>query len=363
MSLAAERPDLSGLLETGPYSLPAAEKQARLRDGLGRLTTYHQQHCPGYARMLDALGGWTGEAHSVAAIPFLPVRLFKELELLSVPREDVFKTLSSSGTSGQQVSRIFLDRPTAALQGKVLARLMVDLLGGKRLPMLIIDTPSVLKDRQAFSARGAGILGFSLFGHDVTYALDDRMQLDLPRIEAFLDRHRDAPIFVFGFTYMLWQHVHLPLQAAGRRLALNGGVLLHGGGWKKLQNLSVDNAAFKAALSESTGLDRVVNYYGMVEQTGSIYLECPAGHLHTPIFSDVLIRDPLDFSELPAGRSGLIEVVSLLPGSYPGHALLTEDQGRLLGEDDCPCGRLGRYFLVEGRIARAEIRGCSDTHA
>ena len=30
--------------------------------------------------------------------------------------------------------------------------------------MIIIDTPSVLKDRNHFSARGSGILGFSIFG-------------------------------------------------------------------------------------------------------------------------------------------------------------------------------------------------------
>ncbi|MDP7040605.1 MAG: acyl-protein synthetase, partial [Myxococcota bacterium] len=53
---------------------------------------------------------------------------------------------------------------------------------------------------------------------------------------------------------------------------------------------------------------------------------------------------------------------SLLPWSYPGHILLTEDEGEILGEDDCPCGRLGKYFKIHGRIAEAEIRGCSDTH-
>ena len=51
-----------------------------------------------------------------------------------------------------------------------------------------------------------------------------------------------------------------------------------------------------------------------------------------------------------------------LPRSYPGHSLLTEDLGVLLGEDDCPCGRKGKYFKVTGRVPRAEVRGCSDTY-
>jgi hypothetical protein len=39
--------------------------------------------------------------------------------------------------------------------------------------MIIIDTASVLKDRSMFSARGAGILGFSIFAKDRIFALDE----------------------------------------------------------------------------------------------------------------------------------------------------------------------------------------------
>ena len=42
-----------------------------------------------------------------------------------------------------------------------------DFIGEKRLPMLIIDSKNILKDRKLFSARGAGILGFSTFGKDL----------------------------------------------------------------------------------------------------------------------------------------------------------------------------------------------------
>ena len=54
--------------------------------------------------------------------------------------------------------------------------------------------------------------------------------------------------------------------------------------------------------------------------------------------------------------------MSILPKSYPGHSILTEDEGVLLGIDDCSCGRKGKYFEVLGRIKNVEIRGCSDTY-
>jgi hypothetical protein len=76
----------------------------------------------------------------------------------------------------------------------------------------------------------------------------------------------------------------------------------------------------------------------------------------------VIIRDPETWQPVAIGQSGIVEVVSLLPWSYPGHALLTEDVGILHGVDDCSCGRKGAWFEVTGRVPKAEIRGCSDTY-
>ena len=214
-----------------------------------------------------------------------------------------------------------------------------------------------------FSARGAGILGFSIFGRKKLYALNDAMELQLDDIRAFLAEHAGERILLFGFTFMVWQHFYHALRAAGERLDLSNAVLIHGGGWKKLTAEAVTPAAFRAALREVCGDLDVADYYGMVEQTGCIYLECGEGHLHASTYSDVIVRRPSDFSAAAFGERGILEVVSLLPESYPGHALLTEDEGVLVGEDDCPCGRKGKYFKVLGRLKQAELRGCSDTYA
>ena len=48
---------------------------------------------------------------------------------------------------------------------------------------IIIDSKSVKKDRYTFTARGAGTTGFSIFGKDVTYALDENMELDFEKIK------------------------------------------------------------------------------------------------------------------------------------------------------------------------------------
>ena len=351
------------MLALPPFGVGRAEKQELLRGELLRLTEQHRAHCAPYARMMETVGFSAADVHSVEDIPFLPVRLFKEMALRSVAEEDVFKTMTSSGTTGQQVSRIFLDRETASNQQKTLVRIVSNRIGGSRLPMLIIDCPSVIKNRAMFSARGAGILGFSIFGRKKLYALNDAMELQLDAICDFLAENAGQRILLFGFTFMVWQHFYHALRAAGEHLDLSNAVLIHGGGWKKLASEAVTPAAFRAALREVCGDLDVADYYGMVEQTGCIYLECGEGHLHASTYSDVIVRRPLDFLPADFGERGILEVVSLLPESYPGHVLLTEDEGVLLGEDDCPCGRKGKYFKVLGRLKQAELRGCSDTYA
>lgn len=345
-----------------PYSLGQTAKQNYLLTELNRLTRTHYDACLEYRRLLDVLHNGCHAVDTLEAIPFLPVRLFKHYDLMSVPRKDVVKTMTSSGTSGQLVSKIFLDKLTASLQIKVLAGIVASFIGKHRLPMLVIDCPSIVSNRLKFSARTAGILGFSMFGRDVTYALNDDMDLDLEKIAAFVERHPDEDILVFGFTAIVWEHLIQVLESKGLTLPLTRGILLHGGGWKKLFSVAVSNQEFKDRLVRTTGICHIHNYYGMVEQTGSIFMECDAGHLHSSSNSEIIIRDPFDFSVCNDGKPGLIQLLSVIPHSYPGHSLLSEDVGELTGIDNCPCRRKGKTFRVLGRIKNAEIRGCSDTY-
>lgn len=357
--------EIDQILEIAPYSLDRNSKRRLLNARLHELTRAHYRSCEAYRRMMDAIELDIDNLPDYDKLPFLPVRLFKEFELRSCSKEDVIKTMTSSGTTGQQVSRIYLDRATSAAQTKCLTKIVADFLGTKRVPMLILDSSAVIKNRAMFSARGAGILGFSMFGSKRQYALNEEMELDMEGLKHFLEEHQGQTIFLFGFTFMIWQHFYKKLIETGYHPDLSKGVLIHGGGWKKLINESVSPQEFKQRLHDACGIlpENIHDYYGMVEQTGTIYMECECGHLHAPVFSDVLIRRPLDFSLAEIGEEGIIEVVSVLPESYPGHLLLTEDKGVILGEDDCPCGRKGKYFKIIGRLKNAEIRGCSDTYA
>jgi phenylacetate-coenzyme A ligase PaaK-like adenylate-forming protein len=344
------------------FGMRREEKGAALLAELQRLNDWHDEACPPYKVILDKFGT-RRIATQLEALPFLPVRLFKHEKLLSVPPSEVVKTMTSSGTSGQNTSQIFLDKQTSALQVKVLSRIVGDFIGPKRLPMLVIDCRATVADRYRFSARTAGVMGFSIFGRDVEFALNDDMSLDVQRVRRFIEKYPDQDILAFGFTFIVWLHLVRALEQLEEILPLKRAILIHGGGWKQLQSQAVSHAEFRHRLRAVAGLARVHNYYGMVEQTGSIFMECEHGHLHASSWSDVIIRDPVDFSPLPPGKPGLIQLLSVIPHSYPGHSLLSEDVGEIAGVDDCACGRMGTYFNVHGRIQNAETRGCSDTYS
>lgn len=352
-----------------PYELNKEEKSELITKELVSLTRHHMERCPEYGRFLKAVGYDETKVSGADDIPYFPVRLFKDIDLLSIPREEVFKTMTSSGTTGQRVSKIFVDKETAMIQQKVMVKILSDYWGKKRLPMLVIDSKQTVSNRKMFTARGAAILGLQVVARDIVYALNDDMSLNVEAVKGFLDKYSGQRFIIFGFTFIVWEHFHnAALKHKENGTDITGydyseAFLMTGGGWKKLVSESITQDEFKKRMTDVFGIGHYLDHYAMVEQTGCIYAECEYGHLHASNYSDVFIRDPKDFSLKGIGEKGIIQTVSVLPHSYPGHSLLTEDEGMIHGEDDCPCGRKGKYIQILGRLKSAELRGCSDTYA
>lgn len=349
--------------ELEPYALNREQKKELLLQKLIELTELHSKNCKEYGKYLEAIHYNKENVKELSDIPFIPVRMFKEMELLSIPKSDVFKVMTSSGTTGQKVSKIFIDQKSAVVQQKVMIRILNDYLGKKRLPVMIVDTPSVVKDRKMFSARGAAILGLRVLGTEFVYVLNDDMSLNEEVFQNFMEKHEGEKFLIFGFTFMVWKHFYQSLCKMNKKYDMSKAWLMQSGGWKKLESEAISREEFKKRLTEQCGIVHFLDHYGMVEQTGSIYAECECGHLHASIYSDIIIRRYEDFSACGIGEKGIVQAISAIPHSYPGHSLLTEDEGIILGEDDCPCGRKGKYIKILGRMKSAELRGCSDTYA
>jgi len=348
------------LLQKTPYELDAQSKKDIFLDDLKQSMLKHFD-CSNEFKNLVKNNNFEIEVNDISELPFLPARLFKMIDLKSINDKEIFKTMTSSGTTGQAVSKIFLDKDSAAMQTRVLSKIVGSYLGKKRRNMMIIDDESIIRDKKKFNARAAGILGFSSFGKNHTYLLDDNLDLDLAVLKKSIEQNGDQPLLIFGFTFLVWQKFYQQLNKLKEKIDFpENSVLIHGGGWKRLHDERVDNMQFKRCLND-LGILNVYDYYGMIEQTGSIFVECEEGFLHCSDFSDVLARDEMNLTPLEFNKQGILQVFSLLPSSYPGNSILTEDVGTIVGEDDCKCGRRGKYFLVNGRLELSEVRGCSDT--
>ena len=340
---------IDNLLSVPPFSLSKKDKKEIFLAIQIELTKHHVLKCSKYSHLIKFLNYNFNGKKNISNLPFLPINLFKYYDLFSVDKKNIINYLSSSGTTGHHPSKIFLDKKTSLNQIKVLKKIMTDFMGEKKLPMLIVDSKKTLNKKIIFSARLAAILGFSILGSNITYALNDDGSLNSKEIYKFIEKYKDERFLIFGFTFMIWENFYKKIIKINKKFDLKKAILIHGGGWKKLEKIKISNTKFKKSLREICNITNIFNYYGMVEQTGSIFVECKRGYLHCS-----------NFSLLDNGKSGLIQLISTLPYSYPGHNILTEDIGYLIGEDDCKCGRYGKYFIVKERAKLAEIRGCSD---
>ena len=84
------------IINIAPYALDSNEKEKLLTERLTELTESHRKACKAYDGILKSVGYDRNKIVSYKDIPFLPVRLFKELDLKSVP-DYIFQPAENHG--------------------------------------------------------------------------------------------------------------------------------------------------------------------------------------------------------------------------------------------------------------------------
>ena len=304
---------------------------------------------------------------TLSEIPPVQVSVFKELgrQLNSVPKENIKLTLQSSATSGIP-SSVPIDTITSKRQARAMTKVIGDFIGNERKPFLIMDVDPTSGFRHILGARYAAVSGYLNFASEAGYFLkvdeNNRYYFDVDGIKSFIEKIGEQSAVVFGFTYILYSEVLHPLSEKNISFKLpKGSKIIHIGGWKKLEDEKINKEAFNDLASRVFGIEPVdvIDVYGFTEQMGLNYPDCPCGCKHTPLYSEVVVRDIITKEPLPVGQEGLLEFISPVPHSYPGKVVLTDDIGMIV-EGDCEYHRGGTRFKVLGRLKKAEIRGCGD---
>ena len=350
--------DYKTLYNSEPFSLPIEKKNSWYLRNQKKLSLYHYKYSKNYKLISDNIFKSIPKVKKISDLPFLHASLFKNFNLISRNNNQKISIFSSSGTTGSTQSKINLDPKTSFLQSKALSKIFSGIID-KNKDIFFIENKYFLSSRESMSAKGAAIKGFGQLCKNKYFLLDKDNKINLSILRNYLKKNKNKEFIIFGFTSSIWFNLVTEMKKQKMKLKKNQGIMIHGGGWKKMYKLSVSNNKFKSEIKNLLGLKQIYNYYGMMEQTGSVFLECEKGYFHCSNFSDIIIRNSkLKLSKI--NEIGLIQTLSLLPLSYPGHNILTEDMGIIHGIDNCKCGKKGKYFTVLGRVPSAELRGCSD---
>jgi len=355
------------LLAGEPYQLEACQHESTLLALLKHELAYACERSQPFRSYVEHWPTDYRASSRIADLPFVPVGIFKiNPPLALIEPSEITRTLASSATTGQTPSRVVLDAATAKRMTKGVMAIIRDFIGSARRPYLVIDTPATLTGSGELGARGAAIQGLRSFATEVVCCLisdaDGNLKLETEKLLNCAAKWKNLEVLVYGMTYVIWNQLVKPLESKGITLHLPNVRILHSGGWKRLQQQAVGKDVFARGVATAFGCssDRVVDFYGMVENVGVVYPDCEHGNKHVPSFADVIIRDPLTLQPVAVGHRGLVQVCSVLPTSFPGFLVLTEDIAELIHLDGCPCGRRGTAFRFVSRAPKSEARGCGN---
>ncbi len=349
------------------YKKKEAEKRKNFLGTLKKVLNFHYLNCTEYKKICDYFNFHPKEFKSLSDIPYLTSTIFKDNLISSVSKSKIFRQINSSATTSSKFSKIILDKENNSRWTLSLQKMFLDRVGNHKYKILFLDTIDNLKHSSIVSARSSMLKSFLFVAQDYSAGLSNhkgKLRLDLNKVIQFFKKlKKDEKVMIFGFTYVLYKFFLKELQKNKIKFNLKNGLIVHAGGWKKLENEKVSKKKLNALIKETLNINdnKVIDIYGFSEQGGLLYPTCEKGFRHCTNYSTLIVRD---FNFKPVNeikKIGFLQFITPIQLSYPGNSFLTEDIGRIEGIDNCECGRLGIYFKVFGRYKHeTEIRGCGD---
>jgi phenylacetate-coenzyme A ligase PaaK-like adenylate-forming protein len=357
------RPATQKLLDSNPF-LFNEETRLIFLESFRENCFFHYEHHEFTRKLWDHLGFHPKQLQKeedLASVPGTMIHLFKEHEFVSIAKEKIVLTLTSSGTGGQK-SQQFLDQQS--------------LDNVKKLAWVIHQALGITDDHKynylcfTYDPRIANDLGTAFTDelltnftgkNEVYYAIkwDETSQdfnLDEEGVIETLKRFADSnvPTRILGFPALLYEII----EKHNLQMDLGENSWLQtGGGWKGKADKEIPKESFRVFIKERLGipLAHQRDLFGMVEH-GIPYVDCSHGNLHIPNFARVFVRSPFDLSLQPFGSKGLLHFLCSYNFSYPAPSLLTTDYGHL---GKCSCDLGGDILILEGRAGVNKHKGCA----
>ena len=294
-----------------------------------------QRENPVYRSYLEAIGILPESIHSIAQLPFLPIRFFKTHRVITGTEEPELR-FESSGTTGTIPSRHFI--MDAAFYKSSFVKGFELQYGPVSNYAILGLLPSYLERQHSSLVYMVDEL-IRLSGHPASnfYLYDhQRLFTTLQELES-----AGQPYVLIGVTFALLDFAQV------YQLPLKHGIIMETGGMKGRKE-ELTRKAVHDALRKAFQADTIHAEYGMTELLSQAYSK---GHgiFTCPPWMRILIREEDDPFALKTEGRGIISIVDLA-NIHSCAFIETEDLGFL---------HKNGTFEVEGRVDSSEARGCS----
>lgn len=299
-------------------------------------------------------------------IPHLWAHFFKRHEILSIPKEEVYLHLTSSGTSGQK-SQVFFDEWSITS-----AQNMVDIIFEKNGWVTPNEKTNYLLfsyETEKSSKLGTAYTDNFLCKYapinEVFTALkltgDGGHEFDsFGTIEALKKfSEKKYPVRFFGFPAFLYFTLLRMRKLGIPPLKLHEKSLVFlGGGWKGHADQQIGKKELYTLIEEMLGIPdhQLRDGFGSVEHCVP-YIECLKHEFHIPVWSRVFIRDLQTLKPVKNGEKGFLHFVSPYITSMPAHSIIMGDVASL--HTNCSCGLPTPFFRIHGRAGQSKNKSCA----
>lgn len=302
---------------------------------------YQYENVEIYKKFVNFLKVNPDEVDSVLKIPFLPIEMFKNHQILdkNVSADLYFQ---SSGTTQMNLSKHFIADQN--LYEESIYKSFEQFIGKPEDFIFLGLLPSYLEKQNSsliymvdylMKKSGKPENGYFLYNHEDLFDL--------------LNQLKDQKVILFGVSFALLDFLdYCQSNPNNKSLSfLENLVVIETGGMKgRKEEMTKDELLL--ILQEGFNTHKIYSEYSMTELLSQAY-SLGNNEYQCPNWMRIMVRnaeDPLSYEK--EGRTGAINIIDLA-NTHSCSFIATQDLGKINGDK----------FQVLGRIDHSDIRGCS----
>lgn len=300
---------------------------------------YQYENVEIYRRFVDYLNINPDEVNELAAIPFLPIEMFKNHQILDKnTTADLF--FQSSGTTQMNLSKHFIADEEIYRQS--IYKSFEQFIGKPEDFIFLGLLPSYLERQNSSLIYMVDFLmkrsskpenGYFLYNHEDLFTL--------------LNKLENKKVILFGVSFALLDFLDY-CGSNGESLRFSDSLtVIETGGMKGRKEEMTKDELLKI-LQEGFKTKKIYSEYSMTELLSQAY-SLGNNEYECPNWMKILVRNAEDpFNYEKEERTGAINIIDLA-NIHSCSFIATQDLGKVIGNK----------FQVLGRIDHSDIRGCS----